>query len=360
MSAPASANSQSFDANGRPKGWLSPTNRRRWANFKANRRGYWSLWIFMILFIASLLAEFIANDRPILASYKGEILYPVLVDYPEEKFGGFFARTDYRDPFVQEEIEWQWLDALAAGPLLLSHREQRISRCLRLRRRPGCWTRRKFAVQRYPGGVDDPNCVIGNMELARDRRPGPRRARPADLRLPDLGPVRPDADPGFFGMIGIAAGAVQGYFGGWTDLFPALHRDLDGDAGALSDPDHRIRSHHQASGFCSESCSCLFLGVAGRCGARGVPSRPQLRICAAARALGVGNAVIMFSHLLPNAMVATLTFLPFILNGSIYDADLAGLSRLRPAARFRLAGENCWPRARTTFRHRGWASPASS
>jgi microcin C transport system permease protein len=81
---------QSFDAKGRPKGWLSPTNRRRWANFKANRRGYWSLWIFMILFIASLLAEFIANDRPILASYKGEILYPVLVDYPEEKFGGFW------------------------------------------------------------------------------------------------------------------------------------------------------------------------------------------------------------------------------------------------------------------------------
>jgi hypothetical protein len=105
MNAPASSNAQAYDAQGRPKGWLSPTNRRRWANFKANRRGYWSLWIFMILFIASLLAEFIANDRPILASYKGEILYPVLVDYPEEKFGGFLARTDYRDPFIQDEIE---------------------------------------------------------------------------------------------------------------------------------------------------------------------------------------------------------------------------------------------------------------
>jgi microcin C transport system permease protein len=79
MNAPASSNAQAYDAQGRPKGWLSPTNQRRWANFKANRRGYWSLWIFMILFIASLLAEFIANDRPILASYKGEILYPVLV-----------------------------------------------------------------------------------------------------------------------------------------------------------------------------------------------------------------------------------------------------------------------------------------
>jgi hypothetical protein len=123
MNAPASSNAQAYDAQGRPKGWLSPTNRRRWANFKANRRGYWSLWIFMILFIASLLAEFIANDRPILASYKGEILYPVLVDYPEEKFGGFLARTDYRDPFIQEEIEANGWMTLAADPLFLHHRE---------------------------------------------------------------------------------------------------------------------------------------------------------------------------------------------------------------------------------------------
>ena len=89
-----------------PRGrWLSPLNQRRWQNFKANRRGYWSLWIFLVLFVLSLFAEFIANDRPILASYKGEILFPVFVDYPEEKFGGFLAVTDYRDPFIQDEIE---------------------------------------------------------------------------------------------------------------------------------------------------------------------------------------------------------------------------------------------------------------
>src|SRR5688572_16927741 len=70
---------------------LSPLNARRWQNFKANRRGWWALWIFLFLFIASLFAEFIANDKPILVSYKGEILFPVLVDYPEEKFGGFYA-----------------------------------------------------------------------------------------------------------------------------------------------------------------------------------------------------------------------------------------------------------------------------
>ena len=76
---------------------LSPINQRRWDNFKANRRGYWSFWIFTVLFVVSLFAEFIANDRPLVASYKGEILFPVFVDYPEEKFGGFLARTDYRD-----------------------------------------------------------------------------------------------------------------------------------------------------------------------------------------------------------------------------------------------------------------------
>ena len=85
---------------------LSPINRRRLDNFKRNRRGYWSFWIFLaILFVLSLFAEFIANDRPISSSYKGEILFPVFVDYPEEKFGGFLAATDYRDPVDRDEIE---------------------------------------------------------------------------------------------------------------------------------------------------------------------------------------------------------------------------------------------------------------
>ena len=84
---------------------LSPLNRRRFANFKANRRGYWSFWIFMVLFVLSLFAELIANDKPILASYKGELLFPALVDYPEEKFGGFLAQTDYRDPVISKEIQ---------------------------------------------------------------------------------------------------------------------------------------------------------------------------------------------------------------------------------------------------------------
>ncbi len=85
-------------------GWLrlTPIDQRRLANFKANTRGYRSFWFFLVLFVMSLCAEFIANDRPIVAYYKGELLFPAFVTYPEEKFGGFLARTDYRDPTIAE------------------------------------------------------------------------------------------------------------------------------------------------------------------------------------------------------------------------------------------------------------------
>ena len=83
---------------------LSPLNKRRWTNFVANRRGYWSLVVFLALFVVTLFAEFLSNDRPIVMSYKGEILWPVLVDYPESKFGGFLAVTDYKDPVILDEI----------------------------------------------------------------------------------------------------------------------------------------------------------------------------------------------------------------------------------------------------------------
>ncbi|MGH6935706.1 MAG: ABC transporter permease, partial [Methylocella sp.] len=84
---------------------LSPINRRRLENFKANKRGYWSFWIFLFFFVLSLFSEFIANDRPLLVVYKGEILIPILHDYPEEKFGGFLAQTDYRDAVIAKEID---------------------------------------------------------------------------------------------------------------------------------------------------------------------------------------------------------------------------------------------------------------
>ena len=87
------------------KPFLSPVNRRRLENFKANRRGHWAFWIFVVLFGLSLGAELIANDRPIVVSYKGDILFPIVFDYQEDRFGGFLAQTDYRTDFIREEIE---------------------------------------------------------------------------------------------------------------------------------------------------------------------------------------------------------------------------------------------------------------
>ena len=85
---------------------ISPVNRRRWRNFKANKRGYWSLWIFLVLFAVTLFAEFIANDKPLFVLYQGDPYFPVFVSYPETEFGGFFqTEADYRDPVVKDLIE---------------------------------------------------------------------------------------------------------------------------------------------------------------------------------------------------------------------------------------------------------------
>ncbi|MBS3648654.1 ABC transporter permease [Pseudaminobacter sp. 19-2017] len=293
---------------------LSPLNKRRWQNFKANRRGYWSLWIFLILFVLTLGAEFIANDRPILAFYKGELLVPVLVDYPEEKFGGFYAVTDYRDPVISDEIEANgWLiwppirysystvnneipEAAPAKPSWLYSEEQRCSR--------------------YPLGVDDPNCTIGNWNwLGTDDQARDVMARVIyGFRISVL-----------FGLVltlgsavvGVSAGAVQGYFGGWTDLIfqrfieiwssiPVLYLLMI--VAAVLPPGFFI-----LLGLMLLFSWVSFVGVVR---AEFLRAR-NFEYVNAARALGVPNRTIMVRHLLPNAMVATLTFLPFILNGSI-------------------------------------------
>ena len=293
---------------------ISPLNQRRWRNFKSNRRGYWSLWIFLLLFGLSLVAELIANDRPILAFYKGELLVPAVVDYPEEKFGGFLAVTDYRDPFIQEEIEANgWVlwppvrysygtvnnDIPEAAPAKPSWMYDEETRC-----------------QRYPAGVDDPNCTIGNWNwLGTDDQARDVFARVLyGFRISVL-----------FGLVltlgsavlGVSAGAVQGYFGGTTDLLfqrfieiwtsiPVLYLLLI--VAAILPPGFFI-----LLGLMLLFSWTAFVGVVR---AEFVRAR-NFEYVNAARALGVSNRTIMFRHLLPNAMVATLTFLPFILNGSI-------------------------------------------
>ncbi len=151
---------------------LSPLGERRWANFKANRRGYWSLWLFLALFTATMFSELIANDRPILASYKGEILVPVLVDYPEEKFGGFLAVTDYRDPVISGEIEangWAiW------PPVRYSYASVNKEIPHSAPAKPSWMYDKAERCARYPKGADDTIGIAAvGKALSAVRSPGP-------------------------------------------------------------------------------------------------------------------------------------------------------------------------------------------
>ena len=298
----------------RPKGFFSPTAKRRWRNFRANRRGYWSLWIFLVLFGLSLFSEFIANDRPILAWYKGELLAPVLVDYPEEKFGGFLARTDYRDPFIRDEIEAHgWM---LWPPIRYSYRTANSYIPYSAPTPPFWLMDRTQRCQAYPLGVDDPDCVLGNMNwLGTDDQARDVLARTIyGFRISVLfGLIL----TGFSAVIGVSMGAIQGYFGGWTDLtlqrlieiwasMPVLYILLI--IAAILPPGFWI-----LLGIMLLFSWVAFVGVVR---AEFLRAR-NFEYVNAARALGVGNTTIIFRHLLPNAMVATLTFLPFILSGSI-------------------------------------------
>ncbi|MCR4269226.1 ABC transporter permease [Nitratireductor sp. ZSWI3] len=297
-----------------PKPFLSPINQRRWRNFKANRRGYWSLWVFLVLFVLSLFAEFIANDKPILASYKGELLFPVLVDYPEEKFGGFLAITDYRDPTISEEIDANgWM---VWPPIRYSYRTVNNGIPEAAPAKPSWLYTKEQRCGRYLQGVDDPACTLGNWNwLGTDDQARDVLARVIyGFRISVLfGLVLTAASA----LIGVSAGAIQGYFGGWTDLLfqrfieiwssvPVLYLILI--IAAVLPPGFFI-----LLGIMLLFSWVAFVGVVR---AEFLRAR-NFEYVSAARALGVSNRTIIFRHLLPNAMVATLTFLPFILNGSI-------------------------------------------
>lgn len=303
-----------LDARPNRRAWLSPLNQRRWANFKANKRGYWSLWIFLVLFILSLFAEFIANDKPILASYKGEILFPAVVTYPEEKFGGFLAITDYRDPVIQDEIKANgWM---IWPPIRYSYYTPNNEIPQAAPAKPSWMYSKADRCARFPAGANDVNCTVGNWNwLGTDDQTRDVLARVIyGFRISVL-----------FGLIltvgsaviGVTAGAVQGYFGGWTDLIfqrfieiwstlPLLYLLMI------------ISAILPAGFFILLGIMLLFSWVSFVPVVRAEFLRARnFEYVNAARALGVPNRTIMFRHLLPNAMVATLTFLPFILNGSI-------------------------------------------
>ena len=296
------------------KGLLSPINRRRWQNFKANRRGYWSLWIFLALFVISLASDFIANDRPLLVSYKGELLTPVLVDYPEEKFGGFLAETDYRSDYIIGEIEANgWM---VWPPVRYSYSTVNSNIPHSAPTAPFWTMSKEERCSGYPQGVDDPGCILGNMNwLGTDDQARDVVARMLyGFRISVLfGLILTVASA----VIGVTAGAIQGYFGGWTDLIlqrvieiwssmPVLYILLI--IAAILPPGFFV-----LLGIMLLFSWVSFVGVVR---AEFLRAR-NFEYVRAARALGVNNRTIMWRHLLPNAMVATLTFLPFILSGSV-------------------------------------------
>jgi len=297
---------------------LTPLDRRRLDNFKANRRGFWAFWLFLAMFLMSLGSEFLANDRPILAYYKGELLAPAFVTYPEEKFGGFLARTDYRDPTIAKEIE-------AHGWML--------------------WPPIRYSYDTHnldlpTPAPSPPTWLLSKQQCdaaaAKKIAPGEPNRGCADIEWNWLGTDDQGRDVvarllyGFrlsvlFGLIlatvssaiGVAAGAIQGYFGGRVDLvfqrvieiwssLPQLYLLII------------ISSFLTPGFFILLGILLLFSWVSLVHVVRAEFLRARnFEYVNAARALGLSDAKIILRHLLPNATVATLTFLPFILNSSI-------------------------------------------
>ena len=298
---------------------LSPLNKRRWENFKANRRGYWSLWIFLALFVVSLFAEFIANDRPILIFVNGHAYVPALVTYPDTAFAKgndpnlFGTAADYRDDYLMGLIKKEGGTVLWA-PIRFSYNTQVSDPPSPFPSKPTWMLTKKdcdFAATHGFGkcgqleynwlGTDD-----GGRDVLARLIYGFRISVLFGLCLTIVSSV-----------IGVAAGAVQGYFGGWTDLLfqrfieiwtsiPSLYLLLI------------ISSVLVPGFFVLLGILLLFSWVALVHLVRAEFLRGRnFEYIQAARALGVTNTVIIFRHLLPNAMVATMTFLPFIVSSSV-------------------------------------------
>jgi len=300
---------------------LTPLNQRRWRNFKANRRGYWSLWIFLSLFLFSLFAEFIANDKPIVAVYKGEVLFPVLVDYPESKFGGFLAVTDYKDPVILDEIKengWALWPPISYSYHSINRDYPRVKnssgQCLGFPGPPP-WMTRLELCEAPPDQIARYQAIGNRNWLGTDDQGRDVLARLIyGFRISVLFGLLLTI---FSSIIGVTAGAAQGYFGGRVDL--VFQRFLEIWSSIPSLFVLIIISSVLVPGFWTLLGVLLlfhWVYLVGVVRAEFLRGR-NFEYITAARALGLSNAKIMFKHLLPNAMVATLTFLPFKLSGSI-------------------------------------------
>ncbi len=294
--------------------WLSPINARRWENFKATRRAYWSLWLFSVLFAISLLANVLANDVPLLVSYKDRLYVPVLVDYPEEEFGGFLATTNYQSEFIREEIEangWMiWPPVRYSFDTFSSYPPEPAPS------KPSWLYTREQRCANLPQKTEDAACVIGNWNwLGTDDATRDVLARAIyGFRISVLFGLVLTV---FSSVIGIIMGAIQGYFGGWVDL--TMQRLIEVFSNMPVLYIIIIISAVVVPGFWTLLIIMLLIswvGLVGVVRAEFLRAR-NFEYITAARALGVPNFTIMWRHVLPNAMVATITFTPFFLNGSI-------------------------------------------
>jgi microcin C transport system permease protein len=296
---------------------LTPINLRRWQNFKTNRRGYWSLWIFLALFITSLFADLIANDKPYYVSFEGKSYFPVLVNYPETEFGGDFeTAADYRDPFLQKLIADKG-GYMVWPPVRFSYDTHNLDLPTPAPSKP-TWllteAECKPVVEKkqLTGCGDLEYNWLGTDDQGRDLVArmiyGFRVSVLFGLLLTIISSI-----------IGIAAGAVQGYFGGWTDLLFQRFMEI-----WTSIPELYllliISSILVPGFFILLGILLLFswVSLVGLVRAEFLRGR-NFEYIQAARALGVSNKVIMFRHLLPNAMVATMTMLPFIMSGAVME-----------------------------------------
>jgi microcin C transport system permease protein len=298
---------------------ISPLNKRRWENFKANRRGYWALWLFLGLFILSLFAEFIANDKPIFIWVNGRPYFPAVITYADTTFAKtpdpnlFGTAADYRDDYLMGLIHKEggfliWPPVRFAYNTQVSHPPSPFpSKPTWMLTEKDC----EFAATHGFAkcgtlesnwlGTDD-----GGRDVFARLIYGFRISVLFGLTLTIISSI-----------IGVAAGAVQGYFGGWTDLLfqrfieiwtsiPSLYLLLI------------ISSVLVPGFFVLLGILLLFswVSLVGLVRAEFLRGR-NFEYIQAARALGVANRTIIFRHLLPNAMVATMTFLPFILSSSV-------------------------------------------
>ncbi|WP_159226597.1 ABC transporter permease [Pantoea sp. 18059] len=270
---------------------LSPLNQQRWQRFRHNRRGYWSLWIFLIIFLLSMGAELIANDKPLLVRYQQRWTVPLLFDYSETDYGGVLATAaDYQDPWLRQRIEQSGWAIWA--PIRFS--DSTIN----------------FATE-----VPFPSPPSAQNWLGTDANGGDVMARLLyGTRISLLFGLMLTL---FSSVIGIVVGAVQGYFGGRIDLIGQRLIEVWSGMPALFLL--ILLSSVIQPGF----WWLLLVTVAfGWMSLVSVVRAEFLRTrnfdyIRAAQALGVSDGRIMLRHMLPNAMVATLTFLPFILCGSI-------------------------------------------